>query len=128
ITLLISLSSILLLSNKTVGQSLHFISDIEWNADGTLLALSRISGEIEIYDSETNTLVYELDYDFEGDRYQWGLHDLAWHPDGVHIAFNQLETGVVVFNVQTQEIDAVGEISEIYGVTRLIWSPDGTIL
>jgi WD40 repeat protein len=111
----------------------NHLSAAAYSPDGKLLALGRggeangMSGKVTLVDPASGKVVREL-----APGHQDGLTDLAWHPDGKHIASSGRDTVARVWNAESGKV--VSECGKGRGgqfkdwVCAVAWSPDGASL
>ena len=114
------------ISSETYGQLiLHMdaqgdgISDAVPSPDGTLLAISRESGMVQIYDSKT----WEEIMAFQGHT-DW-VWDLAFSPDGKKVTSGSFDQTAIIWDLETGEklVSLSGHETSINAVA---FSPDGS--
>lgn len=97
---------------------------MEWNADGSLLAISRQNGSVEIIDGATLNLLHTLQADTAGPTAA-----LAWHPDIMtpYIASGGYDGVIRVWDVTNGNLvyDLTGFSSGDL-VVDISWNSDGT--
>jgi hypothetical protein len=101
------------------GQQFNSVTDIAWNADGTLIAISYFNGSIEVWSVSTSTLVWST--------ITSGTTYLDWNPTNpTEFAFEQLDGPVTIVDVTT---NVVGLQIPVQGyVNSIAYDPTGSRL
>jgi WD40 repeat protein len=111
----------------------HHMSAAAYSPDGKLLAIGRggeangMSGKVTLIDPANGKVVKEL-----APGHQDGLTDLAWHPDGQHLASAGRDTIARIWDTTTGQL--VSEVAKPRGgqfkdwICALDWSPDGRFI
>src|SRR2546423_3728074 len=93
---------------------------LAWSPDGARLALGTRHGDIQVWNTRSQTLLLTIAQPF-GEVYA-----LAWSPDGMHLASGGQDQSAHVWNPTTGQ--QVGTYRSHYSrgeVLALAWSPDG---
>lgn len=97
---------------------------IEWNYDGTLVAVGYNSGILQVHDGTSGDLIY-------GEIDRPSLSGLAWSPDSNLLALAQGESfstnRVSIYNVSTRTVVSSEEVNGQY-IDEIVWSSDGTLV
>ena len=99
------------------------IVELGWSYDSRYLAIGYRSSNIDIYDTETNSVSTHIIPIHRG-----AILDLAWSPDGQYLASSSMSSDVNIWNPLTgQLIVRIPDLpSDIAG--PLCWSPDSRLL
>lgn len=108
----------LLLEERLIGQSTLAVA---WSPDGKMLANSS-GNEVSVWD----TLKWEI-VQTVGDHEPGVVTDLAWNPDGRHLAITGSDSKVSVWDVTTgKQTLSLAKNTSDRGIHLVVWTDDGT--
>lgn len=120
-SVLIILLSVLSMTSINLAQMEHTDSIIvvKWNIEDNLIATGRINGEIDIWDTITETLITTLG------GHSGAIINLAWSPDGSKIASGSIDQTVKIWDVEHRTL-LTTLVGHTDWVGAVLWSLDGT--
>ena len=106
------------IENVSMGE-FQTVNALEWSPDGSVIAVGRVGGAIEVYDTDSwdRTEVYET-------RTQ--IRSLSWSTDGSRLAAGT-GTGTLPI-LQADSWEVTRNVSVPNPVKSVAWSPDGELL
>jgi len=94
---------------------------IDWRSDGSLIAIGRNNGTVDILNGATGTLRTTLEASYATVRI------VAWNPSGSLLAIADYDGAIILWDSDTQQYIAVMHDSDL-AIYALAWSPDGSQL
>lgn len=95
------------------------ITDIAWNADGSLLAIAKSDGSIEISNPDSSIIVPIQVSDFH-------LQSISWHPTITNrVAIDIWESPILIMDYIDSELIPIAEINPGLWVRELTWNKTG---
>ena len=111
--------SICLLVVTSISAQNVAINDIAWNADGSLLAIAKSDGSIEIRNQDSSIIkLIQV--------HTSNLLDISWHPTITNrIAINIWNSPIQIMDYIDSEFIQIAEIHPILWVGKLTWNKTG---
>jgi WD40 repeat protein len=99
-----------------------FIESLSWSPDGTRIASASVDEVVHVWDATSGQTLLT----FRGQSRN--SEEVHWSPDGKRIAFIGDNNNVLVWNAVTGKTLVVHHQHSKFGLSSLIWSPNGAFI
>lgn len=97
---------------------LGYVKDLDWNADGSKLAVATIYS-VTIFDANSGIVLWKNEYPADL---------ISWSPDGTRLAIPRFDRKVEILDFESKQVPTSVILEKNEYVYSLVWSPDSSLI